>query len=84
MANLREVTVLSSLQSVPVRFMTSAETFGALKAEFGNNNVSYNEDLKVALKVATGTTSVMDSTILPVESFILMMTPKKVKSGRTI
>jgi hypothetical protein len=79
---LREVTVVSSLQSTPVKFMTQATTFGQLKTEFSANNVSFNDDLKVALRGDNGATALLDSSILPETSFIIMMTPKKVKSGK--
>jgi len=82
MATIREVTVVSSLHDTPIKFMTQATTFGQLRNEFASNNVSYNSDLKVALRGDSGATALTDSSILPDSSFIIMMTPKKVKSGK--
>lgn len=82
MATLREVTIVSSLSPAPTKFMTSAATFNELKSEFSENNVSYNEDLKAGLRTATGVETLLDASPLPDESFIIMMTPKKVKSGK--
>lgn len=79
---LREVTIVSSLSPAPIKFMTEATTFGQLRGEFGTNNVSYNSDLKSALRVDGATTNLTDVSILPDNSFIIMMTPKKVKSGK--
>lgn len=82
MATLREATIVSSLSPAPIKFMTSAGTFNELKAEFGNNNISYSEDLKAGLRTSTGVETLIDASPLPEESFIIMMTPKKVKSGK--
>jgi len=83
MATLRNVTIVSSLSPAPIKFMTSVETFNELKAEFSTNNVSYNDDLKAGLRTDTGVETLMEASILPETDFIIMMTPKKVKSGLT-
>lgn len=83
MATIREATIVSSQLSNPVRFTTSASTFGELKNEFSNNGISYNSDLKVALRNGSETIVLTESSVLPENSFIIMMTPKKVKSGRS-
>lgn len=82
MAALREVTIVSSLSPAPVKFMTSAATFNELKSEFSSNDVSYNGDLKAGLRTTSGVETLLDASPLPDESFIIMMTPKKVKSGK--
>lgn len=76
---MRKITIVSTKIDGKVELNSSATTWGELKPELTNNNISIS-DMKVMEKDSKMTLD-SDSAVLPTGDVILFLTPGKVKSG---